>query len=513
MMNPLSNLPAPQPAAPQGSVSGAPAPSAEKSFENMLSGGPKGKAANAEPREGAQPAKSAASSPRAAGVSGKESATSAGRGEPDAELSASVELEKDGTTQLNDSAEEGEEVDREQNLADPTLEALLIGIPLWVPQPKTEPVTVSWNETGTAGEDAGSLSLNDELSGQESAEFSPRGDQDREEQPTAQFSQQPGELDRDPSSRAPAAPMNQPRMQESPQAGSQEAAIFRPESLTARRGIVSASPDKPLFQAKLGKPSDAEEHLHGPDAVAGIRAFVKDAQPAGAGKEETGQPEPLQAAVKPDGMAPAKQESAMQKPASNRSNPPRAATFAASENSAATHMESFPNPAAFTGQLAGPVLESPSKATEVSRQEMVSIVNQTVDAAQRIKATGPERVEVKLQLESGETLSIQLQLTRGEVKPVFRAESESLRVALEQNWAQFSNRAEERGVRLASAVFESQPSSLGMNDQPGRQSGRERGEPAPPQENLPSQTPFRRIPTAAKSSATLLSSAGVQLYA
>ena len=70
-----------------------------------------------------------------------------------------MELEKDGTTQLNDSAEEGEEVDREQNLGDPTLEALLMGIPLSVPQPKPEPTTVSWSESGPVGEDSGSLAL------------------------------------------------------------------------------------------------------------------------------------------------------------------------------------------------------------------------------------------------------------------------------------------------------------------------------------------------------------------
>ncbi len=612
MMNPLSNLPAPQPAEPQGSVSAAPAPSDQKSFENMLSGGPKGKTANAGPREGAQPAKSAASSPRAAGVSGKESATSAGRGEPDAELSASVELEKDGTTQLNDSAEEGEEVDREQNLGDPTLEALLMGIPLSVPPPKPEPTTVSWSESGPVGEDSGSLALNGGGLGQESIEVSPRGNQNRESQPTGQFFQRPAgfgteapaEFMKQPlqnaglnlesnepggplavpaedgtaqnatglsnamssasgqpqgaaaapgasvpaqipnvtqpvpegivpqaaesplpifQTGAEASPVGQtiqqtlaqgaPRVQEGSLTGAQETGIKRPGNGIAQRGVGATPSDKPLFQSGLGKALDAEEPLRGPDSIAGMSAPGKDAQTAVAEEEETGSSDALQSARKPGGMATAMQESAMQKPASNRSNSSKAAAFAASENSASVGTEFFPQSTAFPGQPVGPGLQSQGKAAEVSRQEMTSIVNQAVDAAQRIKATGPESVEVKLQLESGETLSIQLQLTRGEVKPVFRAESESLRIALEQNWAQFSNRAEERGVRLASAVFESQPSSLGMNDQPGRQSGRERGEAGNPQENLPSQTPLRRTPAPAKSSATLRPSAGVQLYA
>jgi hypothetical protein len=96
---------------------------------------------------------------------------------------------------------------------------------------------------------------------------------------------------------------------------------------------------------------------------------------------------------------------------------------------------------------------------------------------------------------------------------VFRAESESLRIALEQNWAQFSNRAEERGVRLASAVFESPQSSLGMNDQSGQQGGRERGQAAPPQEDLFSPTPFRRTPAVTKNTSASQPAASVQLYA
>jgi hypothetical protein len=51
-------------------------------------------------------------------------------------------------------------------------------------------------------------------------------------------------------------------------------------------------------------------------------------------EEETGSSDALQSARKPGGMATAMQESAMQKPASNRSNSSKAAAFAASENSA-----------------------------------------------------------------------------------------------------------------------------------------------------------------------------------
>ncbi len=600
MMNPLSNLPAPQPSEPRPAASGTPAASVHKSFEHMLSSEPNSKPGNAQLRENERAAKSAASRPRAAGVSGKQGATQTRIGESDTKLSMSRKQEEDAAARLKDSLEALDEVDREQHLGDPTLEALLIGIPLSVPQPKPEPATVSWNESGTAGEDAGSLSLNDGLVGQESSGLSPRGNQNREEQPTAQFFQQPlglnlespaqggsqavsalpleaqtvqtsagpsdamsypqgspawprgiasvpGQID--PSQLLNASqpvpegmllqaaeltpPLSQtaieagsagqtiqqalaqamPWVQESPQTSSQEAASLTPESGTARWGTVSAASKKPLFQAGLGKPSDAEEALRFQDSIPEIRALGKDAQPPGAEEEETVQQDALQAARKPVGMASAMQESAMQKPASNRSNSSKAAAFAASENSAPSGTEFFPQATAFPGQPVGPGLQSAGKAAAVSRQEMTSIVNHAVDAAQQIKATGPESVEVKLQLESGETLSIQLQLTRGEVKPVFRAESESLRVALEQNWAQFSNRAEERGVRLASAVFESQPSSLGMNDQPGRQSGRERGEPTDPQENFSSQTPLRRNPSVAKSTTALRPSANVQLYA
>lgn len=553
MMNPLSNLPAPQPAEPQGSVSAppsTPATSAHQSFENMLSSGPKGKTANTQPRDSAHPAKSAASSLRAAGVSGKESATGSRSGKADAERSTSVDLETDVTTHLSDSAEELEEVDRDQNLGDPTLEALLMGIPLSVPQTKPEPVTVSWNESGNAGEDLGSsqtvsaedrtaqnaTGLSDAISHPMAASGQPQGTASA---PGAGVpAQLPNATQPVPEGIVPQAaesplpvfqtgaeppPVGQtiqqalaqalPRAQESSLTGAQETGIKRPGNGIAQRGVGATPSEKPLFPSGLGKPMDPEEALRGPDSIAGMSAPGEDAQTAVAEEEETGSSDTLQSARKPGGMATATQEGAMQKPAPNRSQSSKAAAFAASENSAPAGTEFFPQAMAFPGQPVGHGLQSPSKAVEVSRQEMTSIVNQAVDAAQRIKATGPESVEVKLQLESGETLSIQLQLTRGEVKPVFRAESESLRIALEQNWAQFSNRAEERGVRLASAVFESQPSSFGMNDQPGRQSGGERGEAGNPQDNLPSQTPLRRAPATTKSSATLRPSAGVQLYA
>jgi hypothetical protein len=299
--------------------------------------------------------------------------------------------------------------------------------------------------------------------------------------------------------------------QTNPTTGTQQAATSKPESRTLRRENASALAEKPLFQAGPGNPLNPEEIHRVQDSHPAHQTLGKDAQTLGAGEEETAQPSALQAALKPNGMAPAMQEGAMQKAASNRSNSSRAAAFAAPENSAAGGTEFFPQSTTFPGQPA--VMQSPAKAAEVTRLDMTSIVNQALDAAQQIKATGPERVEVKLQLESGETLSIQLQLSRGEVKPVFRAESESLRIALEQNWAQFSNRAEERGVRLASAVFESPQSSLGMNDQSGQQSGRERGQAAPPQDELLNPTPFRRTSPVTKSAAASQPTASVQLYA
>jgi hypothetical protein len=608
MMNPLSNLAAPKPSEPRASVGGAPAESTDKNFEHMLSGTPKGKSGNSQPQAGAHPAKSAASGPRSTAGSAKGGTPQ--NEETEAQLSFSGDLERPPEARIEDSPEAIEELDQKQNAGDPTLEALLIGIPLSVSLPTPEPGPVP---KGIEGEAPTNDPLSLDLAEPTSAELLAGGqNQSAVAQPLTRLFQQPLGLSKEPSPTVPLGQMKLPfentglhpesatpgvslppsalpkgaqtgpswvgspvetsqaaprdsaslpgqngpsqltndsgaapegmipqaaeslqrlpvrgeeaapagqtiqqalaqAAQTNPTTGTRQAPTSTPESRAVRRETPSTLAEKPLFQAGPVNPLTPEETLRVQDSDPRHQTLGKDAQTPGPEEEETAQPSALQAALKPNGMAPAMQEGAMQKAASNRSNSSRAAAFAASENSAAGGTEFFPQSTTFPGQPA--VMQSPAKAAEVTRLEMTSIVNQAVDAAQQIKATGPERVEVKLQLESGETLSIQLQLSRGEVKPVFRAESESLRIALEQNWAQFSNRAEERGVRLASAVFESPQSSLGMNDQSGQQSGRERGQAASPQEDLFSPTPFRRTPAVTKNAPASQPTASVQLYA
>lgn len=108
----------------------------------------------------------------------------------------------------------------------------------------------------------------------------------------------------------------------------------------------------------------------------------------------------------------------------------------------------------------------------ISRAEVVQVVERTLDAALRMRAIGNERVEVAVQLESGERLTIQLRIANGEVTPHFRTNSEGLRTALEQNWSQFSERAGDRGVRLTPPVFDVSQSSSNMTDLSQQRQGR-----------------------------------------
>jgi len=157
-----------------------------------------------------------------------------------------------------------------------------------------------------------------------------------------------------------------------------------------------------------------------------------------------------------------------------------------------------------------------SGTTPATRTEVVQIVERTVDAALRLRATGPERLELAVQLESGERLTIELRLAGGEVTSVFRTSSEGLRAALEQQWTQFSERAGDRGVRLTPPVFDGSQSGSDMTDLSQQRHGRDPGYTDPQAElfpNLPRRRPAPRVlPTDSLPSASALAES-VRLYA
>ncbi|MCE9612517.1 MAG: hypothetical protein K8R23_20140 [Chthoniobacter sp.] len=175
----------------------------------------------------------------------------------------------------------------------------------------------------------------------------------------------------------------------------------------------------------------------------------------------------------------------------------------------------FPSIPTLNGTFAPPAAEAPL-APPVVRAEVETVIHRTMEAAERLRATGGERLEVQIRLDAGHELTVRLHLLQGEVKPVFVTESQELRRAIEQNWAQFTDRSSDKSTRVTTPVFESPNSQSGMNDLNQRQrEGRERAFSQAQDEffagpNLPGRNPFRG-PNAKPATVGLPS--GVQLYA
>ncbi len=112
---------------------------------------------------------------------------------------------------------------------------------------------------------------------------------------------------------------------------------------------------------------------------------------------------------------------------------------------------------------------APIRAADVER-----VVTHTLHAAESLRTSGQDRVEVTLKLDNGSGLTIQLRLENGGIMPVFRTESEALRVALEQNWAQFTQRGGDHELRITNPVFESPQTSSNMSDLNQQRDGRQR---------------------------------------
>lgn len=201
---------------------------------------------------------------------------------------------------------------------------------------------------------------------------------------------------------------------------------------------------------------------------------------------------------------------------------------AGQHNGASEHREEKPSFAPQTSDAGAPTASASPAATfftapsasadepaAIVRTQAETVIHRTMEAVERLRTTGGERVEVRIRLDAGNELTVRLQLTHGEIRPVFLTESRELRQAIEQNWAQFSERTSERTVRVTTPVFESPNSQSGMNDLSQQQrEGRQRAF-AEAQEEITGRIPAgrnspRRIAAPAASAAP---AAGVQLYA
>ena len=127
----------------------------------------------------------------------------------------------------------------------------------------------------------------------------------------------------------------------------------------------------------------------------------------------------------------------------------------------------IPQPPAAPSRGADPI--APIRPADVAQ-----VVERTAIATAQLRATGQERLEVAVRLDSGHELTIELHMANGEVMPVIRTESEPLRLALERNWSLFSQRGGDREVRVSTPVFESPQTSSNMSDLNYQRDGRQR---------------------------------------
>ena len=147
----------------------------------------------------------------------------------------------------------------------------------------------------------------------------------------------------------------------------------------------------------------------------------------------------------------------------------------------------------------------------VRAADVAQVVEHTTRATEQLRASGQERMEVTVQLDSGHKLTIQLHMTNGEVTPVIRTESEPLRVALEQNWSLFSQRDGDRELRVNTPVFESPQTSSNMSDLNQQRDGRQRAFHETASEFFHTQPQRRSTPL--HTTQTSAPTSGVRLYA
>ena len=226
---------------------------------------------------------------------------------------------------------------------------------------------------------------------------------------------------------------------------------------------------------------------------------LKAKQPAVSGSDASDSQAPAPAPAKGVASVPAQ---ASQQPATTVSS--AAAAFSVSGGTAASDK---------TAQASGAAPSAPAQAAASST------LTQVLAATDRMRSTGQNHVEVQVKLETGDQLTVRLQMSQGTIKPVFRTESPELRQAIEQNWAGFRSAASERGLQISNPVFESPSSQGGFNAFSNREQSRQQANDAYQPDGM-SFIPAGAFSTNAKSNPANPVSmpaspveSGVQLYA
>gem|GEM_PF-6128779 len=160
--------------------------------------------------------------------------------------------------------------------------------------------------------------------------------------------------------------------------------------------------------------------------------------------------------------------------------------------------------------------DAPDFPAAVQAMDTTKVIDQIERAVERMRTQGQQRIELRLPTQDGGEILVRLQMEAGQVKAVFRTESDGLRDALEAGWNQFAASAPERAQKVSSVVFEAPTTQSGMggfnqtSDQRGRQQAFAEAEG---RVNAPASTfPTTKItPLATRS--PVATAVGLQIYA
>ena len=131
---------------------------------------------------------------------------------------------------------------------------------------------------------------------------------------------------------------------------------------------------------------------------------------------------------------------------------------------ATPHSESSQSPLLSSFPDATSPLPTPKGNLSPITPALDTVIQRTLEATERLRASGNEQLEVKVRLDSGHEVTVSLHLSRGEIKPTFLTDSAELRHALENHWNQFSDQNPERSVRITTPIFASTQTESGQNN-------------------------------------------------
>jgi hypothetical protein len=167
--------------------------------------------------------------------------------------------------------------------------------------------------------------------------------------------------------------------------------------------------------------------------------------------------------------------------------------------------------------ISGQATATSAAAVTPAQIATTATLNRVMEAADKMRTIGDNRVELQVKLDDGQQVTVRLQMTQGTVHTIFKTESPELRQAIEQNWGGFRTDASQRGLQISTPVFESPSSQGGFNSFANREQTRQQTGEGPERDGaniIPMPNPaLNGKATPALPVAASLVGTGVQLYA